>query len=331
MKILLFALKKTLKTPIYWIFFAAALLLPPLFFALGRQAAVPPAGFVLEGERDREASRIAAYLKDSGFLSYPDRRSLEEDVAAGELDAGIVIPEGITGRLEKGQFEKCLIYISAPTSAFPDLWKEHAVSALYAVCAPYISAAILEEAGIPRETLFDAYWTRMDAGKLFSFRLTTREGALSVSRDRSERFFLFGLSLLLFLGSWFCVASPLSDSVRLMAPRIGRFRAFVSLYLPGLLLRFAGLFAAAAAACLLAGEARLILSAGLYLLLLHLFSLLLACLPGSTWKDTLLFFTAVFSLALCPVYLDFALIWPPVSLIRSAIPPFWLWMLAGMA
>ncbi|MBO4872766.1 MAG: hypothetical protein J5496_05085 [Lachnospiraceae bacterium] len=330
MKILLFALKKTGKTPVYWIFFAAVLLMPPLFFAAGKQTAVPPAGCVLEDKSDPEAVRIASYLEGSGFLICQDREQLSQDVAAGVLDAGIVIPEGLQAQLERGQFENCLIFVSSPTSAFPDLWKEHAMSALFAVCAPYISAEILEEAGVPRETLFEAYRAYMDAGKLFTFRLTTADGPFLVSRDRSERFFLFALALLLFLSSWFCIASPLADAVRLMRPRIGRGKAFVSLYLPGLLLRFLGLLAAAETACLLAGEGKLMLPAAVYLLLLQLFSLFLALLPGNNWKDTLLFFLAVFSLALCPVYLDLSLLLPPVKTLRPFIPPFWLWILAGM-
>ncbi len=330
MKILLFAFKKTVKTPVYWIFAAAILLVPALFFALGRQTKTPPAGYYVENGADKEADRTANYLRESGFLPYDQRESLQEDVATGVLDAGVVIPADLGTRLAEGAYQKSLTFISAPTSAYPDLWKEHAVSALYAVCAPYISAAILEEAGIPRERLFEAYWTRMDKGKLFTFQLTTQDGALSLSEDRSERFFLFGLSLLLFLASWFCIASPLMESVHQLTPRIQKRKAFASLYLPGLLLRMLGLFAAASISCLLVNRSRFLLPSLLYLLLLSLFSLLLALLPGKNWKDTLIFFLALFSLALCPVYLDLTLLAPALSAARPFIPPFWLWMLGGM-
>ncbi|MBR6704661.1 MAG: hypothetical protein IKI82_04455 [Lachnospiraceae bacterium] len=330
MKILLFALKKTVRTPVYWIFLAAVLLLPPFFYSLGRQTKTPPAGCYLESADDAEAAQVAAYLEESGFLPYASREELRADVENGTLDAGVEIPADLSERLKQGRFEECLTFVVSPTSSFPDLWKEHAVSALFAVCAPYISAAILEEAGIPQEKMFEAYWTRMDAGKLFTFRLSTRDGALVVSEDRSHRFFLFALSLLLFLSSWFCTAAPLAESVLGLAPRIGRGKAFTSLYLPGLLVRLAGLFAAAAAACLIAGEGKLILPAGAYLLLLQLFSLLLAMLPGESWKHTLIFFLAIFSLALCPVYLDLSLLLPLLKGLRRLAPPFWLWMLAGM-
>ena len=330
MKILLFSLKKMLKMPVYWIFFAAVLLLPPFFFRLGRETKTPPAGYWLEDGADIEAKRVADYLDGSGFLPYESAEALTADVETGELDAGIGIPADLGAQLAAGDFEKCLIFYCSPTSSFPDLWKEHAVSALYAVCAPYISATILEEAGIPRETLFEAYWTRMDAGKLFTFRFSTRDGALIVSQDRSERFFLFALSLLLFLGSWFCTAAPLGESVRALAPRIGKKKAFVSLYLPGLLLRTAGLFFAAAAACLAVQKSGWILPAAVYLLLLAVFLLLPALLPGENWKNTLILFLAIFSLPLCPVYLDLSLLLPALSPLRWITPPYWLWVLAGM-
>ena len=330
MKIFLFSLKKTIKTPVFGIFFFLILLLPPLFFALGRQTKTPPAGCYLEEAADLEARRVAAYLEGSGFLIYPSAEALQTDVADGTLDAGVQIPADLGGRLSRGEYERCLIFCVSPTSSFPDLWKEHAVSALFAVCAPYISAAILEEAGIPRETLFEAYWSRMEAGKRFTFRLTTQDGALVVSEDRSERFFLFALSLLLFLSSWFCVPSPLAESVRALAPRIGRGKAFLTLYLPGLLLRTLLLALSAAAACLLAGRAAILPPALLYLLLLQLFSLVLTFLPGEAWKNTAIFFLAIFSLALCPVYVDLGLLLPALKPLRALTPPYWLWLLAGL-
>lgn len=45
MKLLLFSLKKTLRTPLYWIFVLGILLLPPFFYHVGRHTAAPPSAY----------------------------------------------------------------------------------------------------------------------------------------------------------------------------------------------------------------------------------------------------------------------------------------------
>ena len=68
--------------------------------------------------------------------------TVTEAVENGTLDAGVEIPADLSERLKQGRFEECLTFVVSPTSSFPDLWKEHAVSALFAVSAPYISEGL---------------------------------------------------------------------------------------------------------------------------------------------------------------------------------------------
>ncbi len=331
MKILLFSLKRTLRTPLYFLFLLAVTLLPPLFYHLGRTTDYPPAGYYAEEASDPASAQVIAYLEEAGFLAYPSEEALTEAVARNEVDAGVTIPAGLTEILQTNRYQKILRFLTSPTSAFPDLWREHACTAVFAVYAPYMSADLLKDAGITEEEMLDCYQTLMAQGRLFSFTLSTRTGRLIPDLDRSRRFFLGAVSLLLFLSVYFCVSAPLMDSVRALSPRIGRGRALMNLYLPGLVLRILGLFGAAAAACLIAGETDYIRPVGLYLLTLVLFHFLLCLLPGDNWKDVFLFFLTVFALALCPIYMDFSLLLPILGKLRLALPPFWLWLLAGMA
>ena len=60
------------------------------------------------------------------------------------------------------------------------------------------------------------------------------------------------------------------------------------------------------------------------------FLFLLGLLPGRKWKDLLVFFIALFSLALSPMYVDLSLLIPLAGKLRLLLPPVWLWLLAGM-
>ena len=97
-----------------------------------------------------------------------------------------------------------------------------------------------------------------------------------------------------------------------------------------MLLRGLGLFLAAAGACLIAGENRYILPVLGTLAAMLFFLFLLGLLPGRKWKDLLIFFIALFSLALSPMYVDLSLLIPLAGKLRLLLPPVWLWLLAGM-
>ncbi|MBP3728654.1 MAG: hypothetical protein J6H18_00110, partial [Lachnospiraceae bacterium] len=250
MKLLWFALKKTWRTPLYWVFLLLILLLPPLFYQVGRQTAPPPSAYFAENEKDPDSARIASYLREAGFLAYPSEERLRRDIESGQLEGGVLIPGDLTQRLSRGDFRDSLRFITSSTALLPDLWQNHTVAALFAVYSPYISAQILKEEQIPEEEVLQVYQDMIENGRLFHFEISTREGKLIQDSARSRRFFLGGLSLLLFLGSYFCLASPLWESVKQLALRVGQTRAVRSLYLPGGLLRGTGLFAAAAGACL---------------------------------------------------------------------------------
>ncbi len=331
MKILLFSLKRTLRTPLYLLFLLAVALLPPLFYHLGRTTDYPPAGYVAEDPSDPASAQVAAYLEEAGFLVFSSEEALTEAVVKGELDAGVVIPAGLTDLLRAGSFRKIIRFFSTPTSSFPDLWREHACTAIFAVYAPYMSADLLEETGITEEEVLDTYDELMAEGRLFTFTLSTRRGRLIPDKDRSRRFFLGAASLLLFLSTYFCVSAPLMESVRALAPRVGKGKALLSLYLPGLFLRALGLWGASFLACLAAEEKSFVRPLSLYLALLLLFHFLLCLMPGDNWKEVFLFFLTVFALALCPIYMDLSLLAPFLGKIRPLLPPFWLWMLASLA
>lgn len=330
MKGFAFAFKKALRSPVYLLFLLAILLLPPIFFALGRESGMPGAGYVLEGGSDRDGARLADYLLEAGFQPYTDRDELYQAVSSGSIDAGIVIPDNLSALLKAGRFENALECILAEDAAFPDLWKEEAASALFAVYAPYISVNILEEEGIDPETVLAEYWARMDAAYLFHFELSQKDGPLVLHQERSLRFFLFALSLILFLAAFFACAQPAIRLRETMAARLSRRQSLLALFLPSWLLRALGLGIAGLLSCLLAGQSSLVLPVLLYWLLVMLFSGILVLLPGDGWKALLIYFICLLGLVLSPLFIDLSLLLPQAAGLRYFLPPLWLWLLAGM-
>ena len=47
------------------------------------------------------------------------------------------------------------------------------------------------------------------------------------------------------------------------------------------------------------------------------------------WQVILGAFVVLFSLALCPIFLDLSLFFSPVSWVRIFLPPYWLWLFGG--
>ncbi|MBO4839357.1 MAG: hypothetical protein J5493_08335 [Lachnospiraceae bacterium] len=330
MKLLFFSLKKTLRTPLYWIFVLGILLLPPFFYHVGRHTAAPPSAYYMENPQDPDSALVAGYLDRAGFVSYPSEEALRRDVERGELEGGVLIPDDLTDRLTRGDYKGSLYFLISATSLLPDLWQNHTSAALLAVYAPYISARYLEEGGITLEEMKEAYQEMIQTGQLFHFVITARDGRAIPDTARSRRFFLGALSLLLFLGSYFCISAPLAETAAQQSLRIGRGRAFRTLYVPGVLLRGLGLAAAALGACLISGERGFVLPAAGALAAMLLFHLLLGLLPGRSWKDLLIIFIALFSLAIAPMYLDLSLLVPAIAKVRFLLPPCWVWFLSGM-
>ena len=327
MKLFAFTLKRAFTSPLFLCLLLASALLPVLFSRVSGQIEPLPAAYVCEGTPDADAARLCAYLKDSGFVQLESEDALYAAVERGACDAGIAIPAGLSEKLSAGEYQGVLSFIKSPTTMLGDLWQEHAASALFAVYAPYITEASFPEGTFTRGEVFDAYWGMMEEGSLFHFELRTEKGALIPETDRKERFFTGALAILLYIASFFGSAMPLVRSARQMELRIGRRRSLLSILLPGLLLRGALLFAAAATACLTAGMKALLLPAALYLLLVTLLHTAALHLPGRHWQPVAVMLLSAAAVALCPIYTDLTLLIPPLSVIRLFCPPYWLWLL----
>ncbi len=329
MNALVFSFKRLLAAPRFALFLLLVLLMPCLAQRAAADVAAPAPVFAADGKEDADASRIASYLEEAGFVRLPDEAAVRSAVASGRADAGVIIPGEASQALTTGQLSGLLRFIKSPNSLLPDLWQEHAAAALFTVYAPYIMADALDGSGISEEESSAEYYKSLEAEKLFRFEILTEKGRLNAANDRQSRFFLGMLSLLLFTAVYYGAAEPLITEARALSARIGRKRAVQSLLLPGALIRGGLLYLSAAGAALLCGWPSLLLPLLCYIPLLFVFGLLLELLPGRSWQGLFCLLLLLASLALCPIYTDLSLIVPVLAKVRLFLPTYWLWMIAG--
>lgn len=327
MKALIFSFKRLLVTPWFSVFLLLVLIAPVFARRAAADVAVPSPVYAVSEEADADAARLSALLDEAGFVRRESAEAVYEAVAAGDADAGLILPGRLSASLREGSTGSLIRFIKSPNALLPDLWQEHAAAALFSVYAPYIMADALDGSGLSEEEILHAYYENIGAGTLFSFEILNEKGRVNAFTDRQERFFTGAISLLLFASVFYVAAEPLYDETRRLAARTGKKKAVQNLLLPGALVRSLLFWLAASAAALICGRPDIVLPLLLYILLLLIFGLILKALPGQNWQGLFCLFLLLTSLAVCPIYTDLSLIIPLLARLRVFLPPYWLWMM----
>lgn len=306
---------------------------------LGNSEELPTAG-VCDLDGSVTSGRICAYLLDNHFVVCNDESDLRDLVASGKLNCGIVIPPDFESTLLTGDISGAVRFISSPASFLLPLYKNHAAAALFTEHAAVISANALNGTDIPREELIQTYREMMDEGLLFSFDIeyaaSDADTSDLTSSTRARSYALSVASLIVFVMVTYSVCDLLAGDMQVLPCRIGVRRTVFHAILPHMAVRVAGiLFAtstAAAVSFLWHGDttvAELILPISLYTLSVSAAALLIAAIAAdSSAVRVCTFFVVIASFALCPIYLDTALLSPVIHYIRPLCPTYWLWILA---
>ena len=220
--------------------------------------------------------------------------------------------------------------VVSQSTSFEALWREHAGAALFSVYAPYLTYDVIRDLDLSEEAFFTEYYALSDGDPLFYFELETLDGRTPQTGNvRAKSFFLGLLAVLIFLTAFFGIAMPVLLETRRLSERIPLGRALLSFTLQGLLLRTVFLGTAGVLACLISGHPESIPAALLSVLSMTAVSLVPWLFRSKNWQVILGAFIVLFSLALCPIFIDLSLFWKPASVIRLALPPYWLWLFGG--
>lgn len=322
MKAILFAVKRTLKSVsflVMLVIYAAAILAASLEGASGTN---PPAG--VYGRSDSaETRRIMDYLTENGFVRYDDPEQMRLLVESGKLDCAVILPDDLLLRMERGELEGCVEFITSPLSFLPRIYQNHVSAAVFRECAPYIAAETLKDSGVPQREVMDEYEKQFEKGYVFSFELLTSDG-MPAETEHERELVMGAASLLMFA---LLMSAGAGDAHRDIILRIGVRRALTRIVLPGVLTRSAFAVAAGSAALAAVGSADLILPLAVYALLLSALSIFLsAALPDERDRYILLTVVLILSLALCPIYVDLALFSPLFGKVRWMLPPYWFYL-----
>ena len=330
MRSILFAMKHLFRNAVFPAFLVLTIALPALAGLAAQHALLPPAAVYAEDPSDPDTARFVKCLSEAGFRVAESREELEYGVSMEHFDAGIVVPADFSRRLRDQDVREIFTMVVSQSTSLDALWKEHAGAALFNVYAPYLTYDVISDLPISEEAFFKAYYGLVDGDPLFIFELETLDGRKPRTGNiRAKSFFLGLLSILIFLSSFFGIAMPVLAESRRLTGRLPKKRVFVSFTLPSFLARLGFLLLAAVLACLVSNHADSILPALLSTVAMALVSLLPWISRPGNWQVILGAFIVLFSLALCPIFIDLSLFFKPVSVIRNLLPPYWLWLFGG--
>lgn len=330
------ALKRAVRSvyfPVMLAVFAAVVYFAP---SVGSEEGLPVAG-ICDLDGSEISSRVVAYLTENGYEACPDETALRERIESGEYGCGAVIPCGFGELVAEGEADGAVTFIVTPTSYAPELYKNHIAAAVYKECAPYITASALDGTVITFDDVYEKYSEMMEEGVLFSFDEQLSDTDALQKTEREKTYTLAAVSFLIFALMMYSASDVQRHDIAPLSCRIGMKKTVVSAVIPDLLVRGAGVILAYCAAAFArlhtAGDALLtemVSEVALYVVLSAAFSVLAVTVFADTARmSAVTFYLLVFSLLLCPIYLDVALVVPLLGKLRAVLPPYWLWMLDG--
>lgn len=303
--------------------------------SLGQSEELPLAG-VCDLDGSAASARVALYLTENHFEVCENEDELRRRISAGEYNCGVVLPDGFEKRLQTGDTEGAVPFISSPTSFVLAVYKNHAAAAIFSEYAPFLSAAALKDTDISQEEVIKTYRDMMDGGLLFSFDIEYVEASFAPEDTRARTYAMTASAVLIFVMLMYSACELLTKDMAELPHRVGMKATLLYAVIPGMAVRAAGILLAAAIAAVVSFFAHA--STALAELLLPIFAYTLAVtalamLTAALFRDAgkiriFTFFILLASFVLCPVYIDAALLVPLLKYLRLFVAPCWLWLCA---
>ncbi len=312
-------------------------ILVPAALLCGRTVAEPTAGFAANGTGE-QTERLLSSLTDSGFIRYETEEALRTAISTGEVSCGAVLPADMEQRITSAKLDNSVLFLTAPTTILPDLFRISVVASVLSVASPYFSRPILEQLAPDSDLMHEIvslYYEEQKNDTGFVFDVETVDGIAPEELD-------FGISFALTLLSVFLFALPLLQGCRLSSPqylalkkRIGSRTAYRTVFLPeaavSLLTTSLVLVLCFPVAALVSGKAdfadKLIPALATAILL----ALLGLCLPlvfrRADALQMLLVPVLLLTIVLCPLFVDIGTFLPATRILRLFLPTYWIFLL----
>ena len=305
-----------------------------------RAVTSPRAGVVTNGTGEHTDAMMERLI-EYGFILYENEQTLRDALQNGTVDCGAVFPADIEQRITTPHLDGSILFLYSPTTSLPDLFRLELVTELLTEAAPYFSVPILKQlapsADLSHE-IAERYQYELLNGTGFVFDLETISGKEPTTTG-------FGISLATAALSLFLFLLPLIQSCRLydrsytaIENRIGKRKALLTVFLPEALVSLLTTLALVSLLIPLAASvsgqtafAHRLLPA-LFTAILH--AALGLILPLIFRKTDTLQMLAVpvllLTVALCPLFFDFAIIAPAIDTVRLFLPTYWLFAAVEM-
>ena len=361
------SVKRQLKRPLFVVFLLAV---PAVMVFLSRleQADSGRIAVAVYAEDETLAPEVIGLLESAEgvfeFYTVPSAEAVKEDVAARRAECGYIFGEDLKGKLDSGNYRRCITVISAPSTVLAELSTEVVYARLIEVYGRGLLKTYSEEGEglsfLPEEERWEAleplYEKYASNGSTFSFEYVTAEEAFGEdapggagtlqgtdsaawedAADRAENtgglagFPVRGAGAVCrFIMGLFSAAWLVKDEESgLFAAVSGNRRSFCRAVSAGAPVFLLGL-SVLAAVFFSGGGGNLLKEAALmaaYAVLVAAFSMALERLLGrAEILLGLLPFLAIASLVICPVFADLSYFVPAFRLLRLLfVPYYYLW------
>lgn len=334
---LLTAFKRTLRNRLFWAMLALLVGCVLFFGSIEHRLTAPQAGIVLCDE-DAAAVSLRDALAAEGVTVYPDEEAMRLAIRNGDIAAGFAVGRGLTERLASGQIGQCTRVYCMPTASFVEASMLRVSAHLCDLYAPYLVERLSAEHGVT----LSAQQVRahidglLQSDAAFEFCFEDMQGAALQGRSYAQGLIYGIFAVLLFCLFVLCSATEKDASLQTVRGRIGGRRAFDTVFLPALAVRFALCAAAVGAAGLLCHTLygtqvhRLWWQCGLYMLFLCGIGAAADALLGRFGRIQIAVMTlALLSLGVCPIFVDVSAFIGIPEAVKCLLPPYFFYKVMG--
>ena len=303
-----------------------------------RAVTSPKAGVVSVGTGEHTAAMLER-LTEIGFVLYENEQAMRDDLQNGMIDCGAVFPADIERRITQASLDGSIQFLYSPTTPLPDLFRLELVTELLTEAAPYFSVPILEKL-VPSKDLSDKiaerYRHELLNGTGFVFDMETVSGKIPSETGFGISLATAALSLFSFLLPLICACRLYDRPYAAIEKRIGKRTALFTVFLPEALVSLLTTLALIALlipiSANVSGQTDFVhrILPAISVAVLH-WSLGLVLPLVFRRTDTMQMLAVpvlLLTVALCPLFFDFSIVFPVVDTLRLFLPTYWLFAAA---
>ena len=293
---------------------------------------LPDCGFVC-GD-DALAVAVCNQLERDGLIRYESDKELIRAIQDGVIGSGFSFPDDFSERIESVDIEDAVTCYEHERATITTIYKYRTTAYILEHYVPHLVSMLLKQHDVnvsPSEAA-EYIGTYLENDVSFEFTMENAKGEVIESEHYSMNLSMGAVSLLLFFALGLFSVPYGEKQFFPIAKRVGLKKAFTTYALPSIVCSAVLFFAVAALSLILSDalfESRadtLILPCAVYTLFLSALGITATAIFGNTEKIRIpIMALSLASLALCPIFIDFAELLNLPIWLRHIVPTYFFY------